>query len=303
MAGARPRCCVWSPGLERPDTGQVLVAGPSADVRRHLVAYVFQENVFLRRSLLENLTLGLRIRGMSASDAAARATNALTLLGIEGLAARRADRISGGEARRASLARALCLGAPVLLLDEPMAGLDGAAYARLLEELPVLLRAPGVTTLLVTHDPEEAFRLCDDLVLLSAGKVIACGTKHDIATNPQRIAVAELLGYPVLELGGRLVAVPQGGLRLGAGPNAFMVTVRTVLNLVREWELIVECGGDRIKVRAPHSVVPPVPGDRIRDAHGRRVPVGLTSGCPLAPCPTRVPRRDPSRQAARRRRS
>lgn len=250
-------------GLDRPDAGRVLVGGHAADVRRNAVAYVFQENVFLRRSLLDNLTLGLHIRGASAPEARSRATQALALLGIENLAARRADRISGGEARRASLARALCLAAPVLLLDEPMAGLDGTAYAKLLEDLPSLLRAPGITTLLVTHDPGQAFRLCDDLVLLSDGRVVAAGTKQAIAADPQRADVAALLGYSVLELPGRSVASPPTALRLGPGPNQFAATVRSVLDLLHEWEIAVECGPRLVHVRAPRADAPPAPGNQV----------------------------------------
>jgi ABC-type sulfate/molybdate transport systems ATPase subunit len=250
-------------GLERPHEGRVLVADAVADVRRHLVAYVFQEEVFLRRSLLDNLTLGLRVRGASRVEAHDRAMAALRLLGVETLAGRRADRISGGEARRASLARALCLAAPLLLLDEPMAGLDGRTYTRLVDELPGLLATSGATTLLVTHDRGEAFRLCDDLVVLLDGQVIAAGAKRDIATDPRRADVAGALGYAVLVVDGRRVAIPDGGLRFGPGERSFPATVETVLDAVWEWDIIAMVEQSRVHVRLPRADTPPASGDRI----------------------------------------
>jgi tungstate transport system ATP-binding protein len=250
-------------GLEHPDEGRVLVGGLVADSRRRAVGYVFQEAVFLRRSLLDNVALGLDIRGVPHADARERARHALRLLGIEHLADRRADRISGGEARRASLARTLCLGAPVLLLDEPMAGLDNTTAARLLEELPGLLSAAGATTLLVTHDRDEALRLADDLVVLQQGQVIAAGEKRAIVTNPAHADAAAALGYAVVTIDGRRVAIPEGELQLAAGPRGMPATVEAVFDLVREWDVVAAIEGVRIHVRVPRSEAPPLRGDRI----------------------------------------
>ena len=250
-------------GLEYPDEGQVLVGDRVADCRHRTVAFVFQEDVFLRRSVLENLALGLDIRGVPYAEARDRARRALRVLGIESLADRRADRISGGEARRAGLARALCLGAPVLLLDEPMAGLDRSTSVRLLEELPGLLSASGATTLLVTHDHDEALRLCDDLIVLVRGQVVAAGEKRAIATNPRRADVAAVLGYAVIVVDGRQVAIPDGELESGTGAGAVTATVDVVFDLVDAWDVVATVGGSRIHVPAPRSEPPPTRGDRI----------------------------------------
>ena len=248
-------------GLDVADTGRVSIAGETAGSRH--IAYVFQEQVFLRRSLLENLVLGLRIRGLDRAQARDRAMDALRQLGIDSLAGRRADQMSGGEGRRASLARALCLRAPVLLLDEPMAGLDGATYARLVDELPGLFTATGATTLVVTHDRDEAFRLCEDLVVLVEGRVLAAGPKYDVATNPRTAAVAEVLGYTVLELGRQRVAVPDRALHVGSGRGELTATVEAVLDIIREWDLVVTVGQSRVHVSLPRTAVPPGRGERI----------------------------------------
>lgn len=250
-------------GLDSPHAGRVLVGGEVADTRRRCVGYAFQEDVFLRRSLLENLTLALTMRGVTGSDVRERAIASLRLLGIEMLADRRADRISGGEARRASLARALCLRTPVLLLDEPMASLDGGTYARLLDELPPLIADGGATTLVVTHAREEAFRLCEDIVILVDGRVRAVGSKQAVAHNPQHRSVAEALGYTVLHLDGQTLAVPDGALEVGSGPPGITAIVEGVIDLVYEWDVTATVRGVRVHVRIPRAEVPPRRGDRI----------------------------------------
>jgi ABC-type sulfate/molybdate transport systems ATPase subunit len=250
-------------GLERPDSGRVLVGGEAAGRRRRRVAYVFQEQVFLRRSILENVELGLRIGGLDRSQARERAVEALRLLNIEGLADRRGDRISGGEGRRASLARALCLRAPLLLLDEPLAGLDGTTYLRLLDDLPMLVRASGVTAVIVTHDRREAFRLADDLVVLVDGRIAAAGAKGEIAANPRRAQVARVLGYTILQLGGRAIAVPDRALELGRGGFEFTAMVDAVHDLVSEWEVVVTIGQSRARISMARTAIPPTPGERV----------------------------------------
>jgi len=217
-------------GLERSRTGEVRVGG--SPVRRGQVAYVFQEQVFLRKSVRANLELGLRLRGLPRIETRERIESALNLLGIAHLGERRADRLSGGEGRRVSLARALCLRAPLVLLDEPLAGLDEGSYAQLLDELPQLLAAFDATTLLVTHNRQEAIRLAQHLVVVVNGTVQAAGHKGDVVANPGVAQVAQVLGYTVLQENGRLVAVSPGALRLGHGSVEWTMVVEDVLDLI-----------------------------------------------------------------------
>jgi ABC-type sulfate/molybdate transport systems ATPase subunit len=250
-------------GLERPQTGRVLVNGARADPKRGCVAYVFQEDVFLHCSVLDNLTLALTLRGVNRAEARDRAAASLRRLGIEALADRRADRMSGGEARRASLARALCLRAAVLLLDEPMAGLDGSTYARLLDELPPLIAGSAATTLVVTHVRDEAFTFCADLLILVNGEVRAVGSKQEIAHNPRHRDVAEVLGYNVLTVAGQLLAIPDGALRRGSGYPQFTATVDGIIDFVSEWDVIATIGEVRVHVRMPRHDEPPRIGAQI----------------------------------------
>lgn len=250
-----------------------LPVGPDRRTRRN-VAYVFQEDVFLRRSVRENLELGLRLRGLHARERNERIEQAAHLLGIAHILDRRADRLSGGEGRRASLARVLCLRAPLVLLDEPLAGLDPPTYARLLDELPPLLPAFGATTVLVTHDPHEAIRLSEDLVVLVDGRVHCAGDKRDVVMNPAGTAVAELLGQTVLVAKGRRVAVRAGALTLGPGPLEFWLVVEELLDLVDRCEIVGRIGTVRVHVAAPAMAEVPQPGDRVLVHADRACDVG-----------------------------
>jgi ABC-type sugar transport system ATPase subunit len=257
-------------GLERPADGRIRIARPPAhdcvdrpDGARQSVAFVFQEDVFLRQSVRENLELGLRLRGVRKDERAARIHDAAHLLGIGHLLGRRADRLSGGEGRRASLARALCLHAPLVLLDEPLAGLDPPTYARLLDELPRVLGAFGATTVIVTHDRDEALRLGEDLVVLIDGRVRGAGAKREVVLHPADSAVAEILGYLVLDRNGHDVAVRTGALEPGPGAVEFDMEVEELLDLVDRREVVGRIGRVRAHVVVPAAAEMPRPGDRV----------------------------------------
>ena len=254
-------------GLDRPRTGRI-VFGDSADRSVRLphksrVAFVFQEQVFLRRSVRENLELGLRLRGVDKAELRARVEDAAKLLGIAHLLERRADHLSGGEGRRVSLARALCLRAPLVLLDEPLEGLDERTYVRLMDELPQLLAAFDATTLLVTHDRHEAMRLAEDLVVMVDGRVHASGDKREVVTNPRVTPVAEVLGYSVLVVNGRRVAVPPGALRPGAGGPEWSMVVEHAVDLVESREIVGRINDVRVHVEWSPAGETPSPGDRV----------------------------------------
>jgi len=246
-------------GLERPSAGKVSIGGAPH------IAYVFQEEVFLKQSVRDNLELGLHLRGVDKAETRVRVEEAASLLGITHLMDRRADHLSGGEGRRVSLARALCLRAPLVLLDEPLEGLDERTYSRLLDELPHLLSAFDATTLLVTHNRHEALRLAQDLVVLVDGRVHAAGDKRDVASNPRVIEVAEVLGYSVLVVdeSRRQVAVPPGALKLGPGQLQFSMVVDNVFDVVDSREIGGRIGDVRVHVALSGTDETPQSGDRV----------------------------------------
>jgi ABC-type sulfate/molybdate transport systems ATPase subunit len=190
---------------------------------------------------------------------------AASLLDITHLMDRRADRLSGGEGRRVSLARALCLRAPLVLLDEPLEGLDRPTYLRMLHELPRLLAAFDATRILVTHSPGEALRFAQDLVVLVDGKVHASGEKRDVATNPRSREVAEALGYfVVMHDDGRRLAIPPDELKPGPGAIEFLIEIDEAIDLVASTEIVGRIGKVRVNVEVPAGSEGSSRGDRMR---------------------------------------
>jgi ABC-type Fe3+/spermidine/putrescine transport system ATPase subunit/ABC-type sulfate transport system permease component len=155
---------------------------------RRGIGYVPQQPALMpRRTVWRQVTFGV---GAKAGVAAWW----LQRLGLEGLEDRYPDEISGGQQRRVALARALAIEPRVLLLDEPFTGLDAPVRDRLGRELRRLQREVGLCTVIVTHDPEEAALLADEIVVIDAGRVLQAGTRQEVFGAPSSPQVAALLG-------------------------------------------------------------------------------------------------------------
>ncbi len=159
-------------GLQRPDAGSVVLDGrdiTSLPTHQRNIGLMFQdEQLFPHLSVAENVGFGLRMQRQSREAIAARVQELLQLVGLDGFGDRSVDRLSGGESKRVALARALAPKPAVLLLDEPLTGLDPELHDRLAVDLAALLRTTGTTSLLVTHDAEEAALIADRTVTMSS---------------------------------------------------------------------------------------------------------------------------------------
>lgn len=253
-------------GLERPVRGEVRLGDMrvSRDQARRCVGMAFQTAVFLRGTVRHNLDLALRLREVSASQRQSRIEEAARECGVAHVLDRPARHLSAGEAQRVNLARVLALRPPVALLDEPLAGMDRIVRSQLLVDIPPLLAAFAATTILVTHDREEAFRLADRLVIVIAGEVKAAGANNSVYARPPDRATAELLGQTVLPSNGSLVAIPPGGLRVGHGSPSFMLMVEGVIDMGDRLHVVGTIGGDKVDVRLPVGAEPPRPGSDLR---------------------------------------
>lgn len=159
-------------GIDNPDAGRILVDGTDitdVPVHRRAVGLVFQDDqLFPHLDVRDNIGFGLKMARETRSAIAARVAELLSLVDLVGYDHRRIDSLSGGEAKRVALARALAPRPRVLLLDEPLTGLDRALHDRLVVDLRHILTTTRTTALVVTHDLDEAARLADDIVHLSA---------------------------------------------------------------------------------------------------------------------------------------
>ena len=155
-------------GLVRPDSGTVSLDGVDITNRpAHLrnIGMMFQdEQLFPHLDVAANIAFGLRMHRWPVAASRERVSLLLHLVGLDGFGTRRIDRLSGGEKKRVALARSLAPGPAVLLLDEPLTGLDRELHDRLITELGDVLRETGVTAVVVTHDRDEAAALATRVV-------------------------------------------------------------------------------------------------------------------------------------------
>jgi molybdate transport system ATP-binding protein len=218
-------------GLVELDSGRVVLDGSVLEdtatgarvaTERRPIGFVFQDYLlFPHLSALENVAFGLRARGVPRAEARRRAAAWLERVGLAGHAASRPRALSGGQAQRVGLARAMVSDPRLLLLDEPLAALDAAARAEVRRDLRRHLASFDGTRLLVTHDPLEAMTMADRLVVLEGGRVTQTGTPGQVSARPRSRYVAELVGVNLFRgrAAGAAVELDGGGTLVAAGEH------------------------------------------------------------------------------------
>ncbi len=195
-------------GLEQPDAGEVEVGGEAAThlpAQKRDVGFVFQHYAaFKHMSVRDNVAFGLTIRKRPKDQVKAKVDELLELVGLAGFQDRYPAQLSGGQRQRMALARALAIEPRVLLLDEPFGALDANVRADLRAWLRRLHDEVHVTTVLVTHDQEEAMEVAGNLVVLRDGRVEQTGSPRDIYEQPANDFVMGFIG-PVSRVDGALV--------------------------------------------------------------------------------------------------
>jgi tungstate transport system ATP-binding protein len=181
--------------LQQPTCGKVYFRGETATpansfALRRRTASVLQSPLLLDSTVYANAALGLKLRGVNREQTETRLQPWLERLGIAHLAARPARTLSGGEARRTSLARALVLEPELLLLDEPFSALDAPSRETLLLDLQHVLPQSQAAVVIVTHDLYEAAALADRIGLLNQGKLLQMGPIEELLTRPASAEVA-----------------------------------------------------------------------------------------------------------------
>jgi ABC-type Fe3+/spermidine/putrescine transport system ATPase subunit len=194
----------------------------------------FQDPLLFSGTVSDNIAYGLRVRGLRGAALRARVDEMVELLQLGIVARQRADRLSGGEAHRTALARAMAIAPELLLLDEPFAGLDPPIRETLHDPLSALLRRRGTTCVLVTHSRDEAFALADHIAVVEGGRLRQLGTADVVHARPATAFAARFVqmgnllparvtgsdaGVWVLDVAGRSVLAataspPPPGVRL-----------------------------------------------------------------------------------------
>ncbi|MDQ5834747.1 MAG: ABC transporter ATP-binding protein [Actinomycetota bacterium] len=277
--------------LDTPSAGIVALDGvPTAEADaefRRRVGYATQRAGLLSTTVARNVELPLRWRGVGRAERRAAALAALGRLGVAHLAERPAFALSGGEAQRVSLARALAVDPSVLLLDEPAAGLDAPGRQSFLDDLEAALSDRATTVVHVSHRAEEALRIADRVAVLVAGAVDQLGAPGDVVRRPATAIAARLVGYDnvipaeIDRHGQVLIAGEPCGLREARSPGPVTVaawgaavqlmpsksaglqaTVERVSPGAGRWDVVL-AGPAPLRAHLPLDHALPRPGDRV----------------------------------------
>ena len=185
-------------GFERTESGTIVQAGQ--DITRLRAeerdfGIVFQSYaLFPNRSVVGNIAFGLEATAVAKATRSRRVQELLELVGLEEHGGKYPSQLSGGQQQRVALARALALSPGLLLLDEPLSALDVNVRTRLRQELLLLQRRIGVTTVMVTHDQHEALAIADRILVMNQGKIEQVGRPQEVFENPANLFVARFLG-------------------------------------------------------------------------------------------------------------
>jgi sulfate/thiosulfate transport system ATP-binding protein len=233
-------------GLSRIDHGRIALHGRDVThvaARKRGVGLVFQNYALFRHmTVAENIEFALRVRRMRARARRQRRAELLRLVALEGLDDRLPAQLSGGQQQRVAVARALAHKPEVLLLDEPFGALDAKIREELRRTIREVQRELGISTVLVTHDQEEAFALADRIGIMNHGRLLEVGVPHDLYSRPATRFVATFLGAANLFLARRTAE----GVQLGAA----VMPPATAPPGEREQEVVAVARPEEVEVAA-----------------------------------------------------
>jgi sulfate transport system ATP-binding protein len=233
-------------GLAGVDHGRISLHGRDVthvSPRERGVGLVFQNYALFRHmTVADNIEFALRVRRMKAADRRKRRQELLRLVALEGMDERLPAQLSGGQQQRVAVARALAHKPEVLLLDEPFGALDAKIREELRRTIRQVQRELGITTVLVTHDQEEAFALADRIGVMNLGRLLELGRPHELYTRPTTRFVATFLGAANLILARQT----RDGIRFGKTPVD--ATAAGPLQGAREHEVVAVVRPEEIEI-------------------------------------------------------
>jgi spermidine/putrescine transport system ATP-binding protein len=189
-------------GFQQPTSGRILFGGTDITAlppNKRPCNTIFQDlGLFPHMTVAENVAYGLKVRGVDRAARSKRTAEMLGIVALEGYEQRRINQLSGGQRQRVALARALVLDPAVLLLDEPLTGLDELLRQQLRDEISRLHRRLGATILAVTHNQDEALSMSDRIVVLRAGHIEQIGTPRELFERPANAFVARFVGFDAI---------------------------------------------------------------------------------------------------------
>jgi sulfate/thiosulfate transport system ATP-binding protein len=238
-------------GLAAVDHGRIALHGRDVThvaARKRGVGLVFQNYALFRHmTVADNIEFALRVRRMGGRKRRARRQELLRLVALEGMDHRLPAQLSGGQQQRVAVARALAHKPEVLLLDEPFGALDAKIREELRRTIRQVQRELGITTVLVTHDQEEAFAMADRIGIMNLGRLLELGAPHELYSRPQTRFVATFLGAANLILASRTA----DGIQVGAA----IVPAADQRSGTREHEVVAVVRPEEIELAAAREAL------------------------------------------------
>src|SRR5262245_22258470 len=240
-------------GLERPDAGRVVIADEDMTRRSPQdrgVGFVFQHYAaFKHMTVAQNVAFGLKIRKRPRAEIRERVAQLLELVQLEGLAKRYPSQLSGGQRQRMGLARALAVDPKVLLLDEPFGALDARVRAELRAWLRRLHDETKTTTVIVTHDQEEAMEVADEVVVMNQGQIEQIAGPRELYERPANPFVMSFVGQ-VNRVGDAFVRPHDFELTLDPGDGSREAMIERIVHLGFDVRVeLVGADGERFSVQ------------------------------------------------------
>jgi putative spermidine/putrescine transport system ATP-binding protein len=281
-------------GFDQPTSGHIEIFGETAEgvpPYRRNVNTVFQDYaLFPHMNVLDNVAYGLMVKGVAKAERHGQAREALALVKLGSMEARKPAQLSGGQRQRVALARALVNRPKVLLLDEPLGALDLKLREQMQVELKALQKQIGITFVFVTHDQSEALSMADRVAIFNEGRLVQVGTAREVYEQPQTRFVADFVGSSNvfdpdfsarhcgkrawtslrpenIKIGPRSIRMPDGRRLDGLGPEGTVTTVQYQGSMSR---VGVDVDGTLVTVAVPATELAGKPGDRVTLSWGPR---------------------------------
>ena len=233
-------------GFTEPFSGEILVDGRDVDAvppyKRNVGIFFQNYALFPHMTVFKNVAFGLSLQKLPKAEIKRRVEEILSLVKLIGLDGRYPRELSGGQQQRVALARALVTRPGILLLDEPLSNLDAKLRVEMQVEIKRIQKELGITTIIVTHDHEEAVSLADRVIVMNAGKILQIGTPQEIFNRPASAFVADFMGFSTFVHGvvgpeaggcrpvncsGKILTVPAGAASALADGDGCVVTIRS----------------------------------------------------------------------------
>lgn len=238
-------------GLDEPTCGKVYLGGRDVSgwpVAKRNVGIVFQNYaLFPNLTAARNVAYGLENRKAGRGEIRAKVKALLELVGLSGQEDKYPAQLSGGQQQRVALARAMALDPDLLLLDEPLSALDAKVRLRLRGEIRDLQRRLGVTTIMVTHDQEEALTMADRILVMNRGEIVQYGTPHEIYNHPATPFVASFIGSMNFLEGAAVVGEDRlqvGGMLLWGEVCGQLPSAQDAVVAIRPEDVLINPNGD-----------------------------------------------------------